>query len=110
MFDELLTPDPKPNVFVDVPKFIAEHGRVKGFEEMRDLVLVNWPAMSSVMAALKMALELDRHALMAEVALEKTKGGDKDRKWREIQRYLRTGKPLTEEEPDDEEEETDGKG
>lgn len=78
-------------VFADVPEIIAEQGRVKGFEQMRDRTLSNWEVLSSRLnpySALKLVIEFDRHAMFAEVAEAKTKGAFNQELWKEYQDYL----------------------
>lgn len=86
------TPVKLENFFVLVPSLIAQEGRIKGFEKLRDLILEHWEEFgpsTSPFAAIKMALETDRHALFAQVAEGKTKATELDTRWKEYQQYLK---------------------
>lgn len=75
----------------DVPAIIGESGRVKGFEAIRDMLLASWQYFarsSNPLAVLKSVLEMDRHALFAEVAAIKASGKFDQDKWEAYQRYL----------------------
>jgi hypothetical protein len=77
--------------FRDIPKTIAEKGRVKGFEALRDKVLTDWETLSGFCNAyslLKLAIESDRHAMFAAVAEEKARGAFDREIWERYQDYL----------------------
>lgn len=77
--------------FGTVPALIREHGRARGFERLRDLVLERPDGMGTdnFLAVLKMVIELDRHALFSEVSEAKARDRmDKDA-WEKFQEYLR---------------------
>lgn len=83
--------------FSGVPALIREHGRARGFERLRDIVLENPEMLATIgkdnvpvgnyAAALKLVIELDRHALFARASEAKVqeKAGDA---WSQFQEYL----------------------
>src|SRR5687767_15000966 len=78
-------------MFKNIPKIIKKKGRVAGFERMRDMALGEWEVLAAKMnpySALKLAIELDRHAMFAEVAAEKQKGSFDRQLWDNFQDYL----------------------
>lgn len=78
-------------MFSRIPKIIKKRGRAKGFEKVRDMVLLNWEmlgAISNPLAALKLVLEIDKHAMFSEVAAEKAKGQFDMQLWGQFQDYL----------------------
>lgn len=80
------------STFGHIADEIRQHGRVSGFETFRDYVLENWDNLKGEInpySAIKLALEIDRHALFSEVA-ELRKQGDKAAELSgELQDYLR---------------------
>jgi hypothetical protein len=81
----------KFGMFARIPRIIKKKGRAKGFERVRDLVLTNWEmlgAVSNPLAALKLVLDVDKHAMFAEVAAEKAKGAFDMQLWSQFQDYL----------------------
>lgn len=81
----------RPGMFVRIPKIIKKKGRAKGFERVRDLVLNNWEmlsALSNPLAAIKLVLEVDKHAMFSEMAAEKAKGAFDMQLWLKFQDYL----------------------
>lgn len=93
---ELLAPEAaerkKRNLFAEIPALIESKGRVKGFERLRDLILLNWEELSSVLnpySAIKLVLETDRHSLFSEISEEKQKDRFHDKKYQEFQEYLK---------------------
>lgn len=93
-FDESLerqTRDEAGNPFDTVPALIHEHGRVRGFEKMRDVLLSSYHRLGqdNLLAVLKMVIELDRHALMSEVAQAKQRARFEQEAWERFQSYLR---------------------
>lgn len=76
--------------FTAVPVLIREHGRARGFERIRDLVLERPEAMGadSLLPVLKLVIELDRHAMFSAVSEAKAQErGDQDA-WKKFQEYL----------------------
>jgi hypothetical protein len=74
-----------------IPRIIKKRGRAKGFERIRDLILTNWEMLSAVsnpLAAIKLVLEVDKHAMFSEVAAEKAKGAFDMQLWSQFQDYL----------------------
>ena len=83
--------DPAPSDaarFAPVVRTIRELGRVAGFELARDTILEHYEQLDEIPAAirLKLAIELDRHAMFAATFGSKQEGGAGD--WRGLQEYL----------------------
>lgn len=74
--------------FETIPNIIAERGRAKGWERLRDLLLERYEALGDVWKVLKAVLEIDKHALYCTVAEAKAKG-EMDERWEEFLGYLR---------------------
>lgn len=75
----------------DIPAVIETRGRVKGFEAIRDKLLIDWENFigrgMSPYAVLKLVIEMDRHAMFAEN--QKSKKDELDQKaYAEFQDYL----------------------
>lgn len=84
-------PIKRKGMFSRIPKTIRKKGRAKGFEKIRDMVLINWEMLSAVsnpLATIKLVLEIDKHAMFAEVAAEKAKGSFDKGLWDEYRDYL----------------------
>lgn len=89
----------------DIPKTIAVAGRMKGFERARDEVFLSWEILAEKMPAynaIRLALEFDKHALLAEMALLQ-KGKD-TMDWEKFQEWLTTDAPAAMPEADKEDE------
>lgn len=82
---------PEP-MLAEVPDVIRDQGRVAGFEHLRDRMLSDWEkfikAGVNAYSALKLVIEMDRHAMFAEVQAEKKKGEVDQQKWDWYQKYL----------------------
>lgn len=84
--------DQSPAILSNIPSAIAEEGRVRGFEKLRDLILNFTPETVKLGwdKIVKMVLEVDRHALAAMVLEAKSKTdvtGQEKTEW--FQKYLR---------------------
>ena len=93
---EVLEATSPVTLFETVPAKMAQHGRVEGFEALRDLLLNNWQTLSGslgipLQALLKLVLETDRHALFAMMAEEKLgeTASTKNKTQRWFQDYLK---------------------
>lgn len=92
--EALVTPQTEPSItpgFSEVPVLIREHGRSRGFERLRDIVLEHPLSMGSesLLPVLKMVIELDRHALFSEVSEAKARERMDRDAWEKFQEYLR---------------------
>jgi len=75
-------------------------GRSAGFMQLRDLLLTNAAELKtegiSLQGLVKMVLEVDRHAMAAEMMSLKTAKGDTPPEWMDYQKYLRGDMSLEE--------------
>ena len=70
---------------------IRDHGRVAGFQLARDVLFSKYELFRKSMpapAVLKLALEMDRHAMMCEVHADRARASADASVWQEYQRYL----------------------
>lgn len=77
--------------FRKVVQLIKRKGRVKGFEALRDEILLSYEVLTKEMpsySALKIALEADRHALFAQVAEVRGVTEESKQEYVEFMRYL----------------------
>jgi hypothetical protein len=76
----------------DVPAIMRE-SRIAGFEHLRDRLLTDWEEFISkgvnAYSALKLVIEMDRHALFAQVQADKPKAKHDKDQWQEFQDYLK---------------------
>lgn len=78
--------------FHAVTQAIRRKGRPHGWQKARDVILDNFPAFEGRWGgyqALKAALEIDRHAMFAEVQAVAAEGRFKREVWEEWQKYMR---------------------
>lgn len=89
MTDEVLPK--KKGKFSRIPKTIEKRGRAVGFTKIRDKLLKDWEFFSaasrSPLAVLKTVIEMDRHAMFAEVQASKLDSTSDDR-YAKFQKYL----------------------
>lgn len=80
------------SAFADVPALLAQSGRLRGFERLRDLILERYDQLGfSAAGAIKAALEVDRHALFSEVAEDKMRSKQDHAKYDALQEWLSSG-------------------
>lgn len=74
-----------------IPPLIREHGRARGFERLRDLVLEHPDAFGTpnLLPVLKLVIELDRHALFGQLSEAKAREAGTREAWEKFQQYLR---------------------
>lgn len=88
------TADPRPSdvgLFADLPRRIRRKGRVAGFERMRDRLMAGYEQFAGAEGrykALKAILEVDRHAMFAEVAASRDQGQTDQKTYERFQAYL----------------------
>lgn len=94
MTEDLMQPElPKKRKgkFARIPKVIEKRGRAKGFEKIRDKLLKDWENLSAMtrspLAVLKTVIEMDRHAMFAEVQQAKASKYT-DEQYEKFQKYL----------------------
>lgn len=84
-------PKKRKGKFSRIPKVIERRGRAKGFEKIRDKLLKDWEGMSVLtrnpLAVLKTVIEMDRHAMFAEVQQAKASKYT-DEQYEKFQKYL----------------------
>ena len=82
-----------PGMLAEVPGVIAKSGRVAGYEHLRDRLLADWEQFIArgvnPYSALKLVIEMDRHAMFADVQAEKKRGHFHEKMWEDFQSYLR---------------------
>lgn len=76
----------------EIVQTLKEAGRSAGFSELRDLLLTEAAALKQdgigLPTLVKMVLEIDRHAMAAEMMAAKLKGGEAPTEWTSYQQYL----------------------
>lgn len=76
-----------------IAQTLQEKGRTAGFMELRDLLLTQAGALREdgihLQSIVKMVLEVDRHAMAAELLALKSSKGEAPPEWNEYQKYLR---------------------
>lgn len=79
-------------MLAEVPAIIGDKGRVAGFEHLRDRLLSDWETFIArgvnAYSALKLVIEMDRHAMFAEVQARKQQGQFDQQLYADFQDYL----------------------
>lgn len=78
--------------FAPVVRTIQKSGAPAGWRKGRDICLRDWESLKddgmNAYAVLKLAIEMDRHAMFAEVAADKSRNKYDEAAYAEYQRYL----------------------